>query len=326
MASPTSTTADARRREREGALMCTFAATLFAAAIVMGKLGHDAGAPTTMLLAVRFALAAPLLWLVAARRGAVRAIARRDALVAFALGFIYAAQTEVMFTAIVRIGVSLAELLSFVYPAIVVLGAIALGHEAFSRRRLAALALSLAGVALVLTGSGTGALEPLGVALSLAAGALYAGYVLAAGRVGKGLPAATFAALLCSGAAVAFATVGGASGTLRFDVGAEAWAWALALALGSTALAITAFIGGVARLGPGRASILATLEPPFACVLAFLLLGERLTVPQLLGGALVVSASLVLQVRSVRSRGRDASAQAADHPPARALAHDAAGC
>ena len=53
---------------------------------------------------------------------------------------------------------------------------------------------------------------------------------------------------------------------------------------------MSAFLGGVARLGPGRASILGTLEPPIACLLAFLVFGERLAPLQLVGGALVASA------------------------------------
>jgi drug/metabolite transporter (DMT)-like permease len=326
VSAPASSSA-ADRREREGVLLCVSSATCFAATMVVAKLGHRAGATVVTLLAVRFTVGAALLWLVAARRGVARVAEPRRARVAFALGFLLATQAGLTFSAVMRIHVSLAELLMFTYPALVVLGAIALRHEPFSRRRMVALALSLSGVALVLAGAGagSGALDPLGIALALGGATLFACYVLTAARVGAHLPAPTFAALVCSGAAVAFVTAGSAAGTLHLAMSAQAWACALTLALCSTLLAIGAFLAGVARLGPGRASILATLEPPLACLLAFVVLGERLTAPQLLGGALVVSAALVLQLRSIRSHGRGAPALPSPRAAARALARRAAG-
>ena len=300
--STTALTADpVRRREREGALLCVCSAVCFAGAMILGKLGHAAGVSTVSLLAVRFTLAAALLWAAAIGAG-VGALHRRDALVGLLLGVLYAGQTALSFTALTRIDASLTELLGFAYPALVVLGAIALRHEAPSRRRLAALALAMGGVALVLAGGSAGALDPLGTACALGSAVLYAGYALAAGRVvGTRVPPLTLTALLCSGASVAFVLAGSAGGSLHLAMSGRGWACAIALAVCSTVLAITAFLGGVARVGAGRASILAMLEPPAACVLAFLVLGERLTAVQLLGGALVIGAAVVLQLRSVRS-------------------------
>lgn len=307
------------RREREGVLLCLLATAIFSGSLVLAKLGHAAGATMGTLLAIRFALASGVLWALAARRGGLRGVARRDGRRAFVLGLVMAGQTSLLFAALTRIEASLGELLTFVYPALVVLGAIALRHEPASPRRLVALALAMAGVALVLAGAGTGTLDPLGVALALGGAVLNAVYVLAAGRIGPRVPALTFSALLCSGAAAAFAIVGGAAGAVQLQLSAAAWAVGIALALGSTVCALTLFLAGVARLGAGRASILATLEPPLACLLAFALLGERLAPPQVLGGVLVVSAALVLQMRPLRSLRRGAPADPAAPTAARAL-------
>jgi len=290
-----------RRREREGALLCGCSAVCFAAAMVLAKLGHGVGASTMSLLTVRFMLASVLLWAAALSAG-VGTLRRRDALVGFLLGLPYAGQTALVFTALTRIDASLTELLVFTYPALVVLGAIALRHEAPSRRRLAALALAMGGVALVLAGAGAGTIDPLGAACALGSALIYAGYALAAGRVvGTRVSPLTFSALLCSGAGVAFVLAGSAAGSLRLAMTGRGWACAIALALCSTVLAVTTFLAGVARLGVGRASILTMLEPPTTCALAFVVLGERLTAVQALGGALVVSAALALQLRSIRS-------------------------
>ena len=50
-------------------------------------------------------------------------------------------------------------------------------------------------------------------------------------------------------------------------------------------------------MGPTTASILATVEPLVTVVLAFLVFGETLGPVQIAGGALVVSAVVVLNLR-----------------------------
>ena len=56
--------------------------------------------------------------------------------------------------------------------------------------------------------------------------------------------------------------------------------------------------GGVRRLGPSRATILGTVEPPLTIGLSALVFGERLTLVQLLGAVLVVSAVAIVQARA----------------------------
>jgi drug/metabolite transporter (DMT)-like permease len=58
------------------------------------------------------------------------------------------------------------------------------------------------------------------------------------------------------------------------------------------------FIGGIRLLGAPRAAILATLEPVVGVGLAALLLGERPTIVQLLGGVLIIAAGVLLQLRA----------------------------
>jgi drug/metabolite transporter (DMT)-like permease len=53
----------------------------------------------------------------------------------------------------------------------------------------------------------------------------------------------------------------------------------------------------VHRIGPSRATILGTIEPPVTIALSALVFGERLGPVQLLGAGLVVSAVVILQLR-----------------------------
>ena len=75
---------------------------------------------------------------------------------------------------------------------------------------------------------------------------------------------------------------------------AEGWGWLAGIALVSTFAAVSLFFAGLKRVGPTTASILSTVEPVVTVVLAFLVFGELLGVLQLLGGALVIAAVLVL--------------------------------
>jgi drug/metabolite transporter (DMT)-like permease len=286
--------------------MCFGSGAAFGAMAVFGKLAYGEGATVGTLLAVRFALAAALFWtLVLVGRGGrreVRALRRGDIAVGLGLGACgYALQSGCYFAALERIDASLLSLLLYTFPAIVAAAAIALGRERLDRRRLTALALALGGLVLVVAGAGTGALDPLGAALAVAAAIVYSTYILVSdGVVGRIRPQ-VLSALVCTGAAASL-TVGSALiGQLRLDeVTVGGWGWLASLTVISTVGAISLFFAGLRRVGPTTASILATVEPLVTVLLAFLVFGETLGSVQLVGGALVLSAVVVLNMRRAR--------------------------
>jgi drug/metabolite transporter (DMT)-like permease len=65
---------------------------------------------------------------------------------------------------------------------------------------------------------------------------------------------------------------------------------------------VSLFFAGLERVGPTTASILSTVEPVVTVLLAFVAFGEVLSTPQLLGGALVLGAVLVLHDKAIRRR------------------------
>ena len=82
---------------------------------------------------------------------------------------------------------------------------------------------------------------------------------------------------------------------------AEAWLWLLLIAVVSTVVAVSAFFAGLRLVGPSEAAILSTFEPVVTVVLAYMVLGERLSPAQLAGGALVLAAVVLLQLRPRRA-------------------------
>ncbi len=282
-----------------GTLLCVGSAAGFGAMAVFGKLAYDNGATVGTLLAVRFALAAALFWALVLADGSVREIrslGRRDILLALALGACgYAAQAGCFFAALDRIDASLLSLLLYTFPGMVAVAAIVLGRERADSRRLGALALASFGLVLVLASAKAGSLDPVGTALALCAAVIYTTYILVsegvAGRIRPGL----LSALVCTGAAVTLTAGSALLGDLHpGEVSAAGWGWLGALAMISTVAAVSLFFAGLKRVGPTTASILSTVEPVVTVVLAFLVFGELLGLVQLLGGALVIAAVLVL--------------------------------
>jgi drug/metabolite transporter (DMT)-like permease len=283
-----------------GTLLCLGSAAAFGAMAVFGKLAYDNGTTVGTLLAVRFALAAALFWaLVFASRETVaelRALVRRDLAIALGLGAVgYAAQAGCFFAALERIDASLLSLMLYTFPAMVAVAAIVLGRERADAARFGALALASVGLVLVLASARPGALDPLGAGLALGAAMIYTTYILVsqgiAGRIGPTL----LSALVCTGAAVTLTTGSALLGDLRLgEVTPAGWGWLAGIAMVSTVAAVSLFFAGLKRVGPTTASILSTVEPVVTVLLAFLVFGELLGSLQLVGGALVVAAVIVL--------------------------------
>ena len=282
-----------------GTLLCVASAAGFGAMAVFGKLAYDDGVTVGTLLAVRFALAAVLFWalvFVTGAAGELRKLGRRDVAIAVALGaFGYAAQAGCFFAALERIDASLLSLMLYTFPAMVAVAAIALGRERADSRRLGALGLASGGLVLVLASAKAGALDAVGVALALGAALVYTTYILSSQGIAGRIRPTVLSALVCTGAAVTLTAGSAAFGDLRpGEVTVAGWGWLLGIAVVSTVVAVSLFFAGLKRVGPTTASVLSTVEPVVTVVLAFLVFGELLTVLQLLGGALVIAAVLVL--------------------------------
>ena len=298
-----------------GAVFCLLSAAAFGAMGIFGKLAFDDGATPGTLLAARFTIAAVALWCLMLMKGSpsqMRAVARRDLTIALALGACgYALQSGCYFVALEHLDASLLSLVLYTFPAIVTVAAVALGRERLDRRRVLALGLVSTGLVLILGTVGASNVNGGGVALGLGAAFTYSAYILISDAVARRVPAPILATLVCTGAAVSL-TVGSAlTGQLRLgEVTLPGWGWLACIAIVSTVAAITLFFAGLTRVGPTSASILSTFEPVVTVVLAAAVLAERLAPIQLAGGALVLTAVLVLRVGS-RHRAAHESARPA---------------
>ena len=74
------------------------------------------------------------------------------------------------------------------------------------------------------------------------------------------------------------------------------WGVLVALAVGPTILGYGLYTVSLTYLPASVANLIATLEPALTAVLAYLLLGERLTPPQLAGSALIIAGVVILRL------------------------------
>jgi len=230
------------------------------------------------------------------RRGALR-VSVRDVLFFAAFGlFGIAAFYGIYVTAIDLAGMSVAAVLLYTAPAwVALISAVFLG-EKLTPVKLVAVTLAMTGCALVARVYDLRELQLnwLGILAGLGAGLTYALYSVF-NKVGlrrhDGWTVLAFGLLAGS---VFLAPLQSPQWLVTALRQPGAIAWLHALALGPTLGAGLSFNAGLRHVPVSSASIVATLEPVIASLLAFAVLGERLDPVQLVGGGLILAAVIVL--------------------------------
>jgi drug/metabolite transporter (DMT)-like permease len=308
-----------KRSQAAGTALVALSACCFGSITILVTIAQRAGAPLLTVLVWRYLLGAAALVVLAggvASLGAARG--RRLRLVALGGG----GQAVIGFTSLLAlrwIPVATLVFLFYTYPSWIAVLAVLRRSERLDGTRIAALALSLFGIALMVGAPSAKTLHPAGVALALGSALIYALYVPFIGALSEGVPARVASAFVAAGAAACFVVVGlvvaamqrwepallSAATTETLAVAATmapaAWAATATLAVVSTALAFVLFLNGLAALGPVRTGIISTIEPFWASLLGAIVLHQRLGVETLLGGVAIALAVMLLQLRQSRT-------------------------
>ena len=232
------------------------------------------------------------------------------------MGLIGVAFTQATyFAAIHRIPVSTALLIEYLAPLLLVGYAWVATRRAPRATVLLGSALAVGGLVLVIGPGALQAVDPVGLALAFSAAIGCALYFVIAARPADGLPPVALAGSGLLLASLVLAVVG-ATGLLPFTAtfgelplfGADLpwWVPLLIVAVIGTAVAYATGITASAILGSRLASFIGLLEVVSASMFAWLLLGEKLTPLQFVGGALILGG-----IAAVRMEG-SAPSEAAD--------------
>ncbi len=305
-------------------------ALVVAAAVGYGSGGlfarpaYEAGANWLTVMAWRFGIAMALSWMLVAMRpqtrAAVRSMAPRTIATTLGLGVMLVLQSGTYYAAIETVPLSLAGLLTSIYPPAVAFLSVWIGQPLQGRRAWLALGLTVTGMVLAVGGIKTGAMPPLGgLLLAIAAPLFYAVWIVLAARhsgetregtgaeSGRANDALATGALLVTGTSVAYWAMALVTGNpvLPADVPVGAWPGILGVALASGFVAPQAFYAGAKRVGGAQAALISTVEPLYTILAAGFILGEMLTLPQWAGAALIIGGVVLSQ-----TRGRATPAQA----------------
>lgn len=230
---------------------------------------------------LRVAIAALLLW--ALVRPRIRGRSSGELALAAAFGLLLAGMNTCFYLALDRIPQGGAVTLEFAGPLAVAL--------AFSRRALDVVWVVLAGSGIaLLSGAGIGRSDALGIAFALAAGCLWAGYILAGARLVRRFPGATGLTVAMAAGAVALVPAGIADG-------GSALADPTVLGLGAAVSVLSSVVPysfeleALRRMPQRVFGVLMSLEPAVAALTGFAILGQRLPPLDALAIGLVVVAS-----------------------------------
>jgi len=231
----------------------------------------------------------------------------RQSLRLLAYGLVAIALAQLcFFSAVQYLSVGVALLLEYLAP-VMLIG----WHWARSHRRpawpvLAGAALSMVGLAFVLDLRGGLSLNPIGVAWGLAAAVCLSAYFLLSEENGTDAPIHPLllttagtgigAGVLLAASAAGILPLAAAPGAAI--LAGQAVGWWLPVLLLILVCAVFAYLSGIVavrRLGSSLASFVSLTEVIFAVIFAFVLLGQRPGLMQLLGGVLILAGIGVVQ-------------------------------
>jgi drug/metabolite transporter (DMT)-like permease len=314
---------DGSRRLR-GLLLVSVSALAFGSAGVCAKAAMDgAGEQLSPMRLVEFRITAAAIVLqaivaVVARRHRRRSEtvrmrwSRRVVLIVLAYGLsAFAAVQSLYFLAIERMPVGVALLIEYLAPALVALWVVFVQHRPQPRATWIGIALTLSGLALIARPWSGFTLDGLGVTAALVAALALTAYFLIAESAGEHLPSLELCAWGATVGAIGLAVIEPWWGfpwralTRNCELaGRSTPVWVL-LAIVVLIGTVAAYLTGIAAMNylpAPTVAVIATVEVVVASVGAWLLLEERLSTIEIIGGAVLLSGAVLAQRRSSSSR------------------------
>ncbi|HKC20161.1 MAG TPA: DMT family transporter [Candidatus Dormibacteraeota bacterium] len=275
--------------------MVVVSAIAFGTLSIFAKLAYGAGLGTEQLLAFRFVLAAAGMWILAfvVGQNPFRLTGRQAAKLLAVGAVMYTAQALTYFIALRTLPASLCVLIVYIYPSLVVIGAWLFLRRRVSRWHIGALIASFAGVILLVGGAQfqLGA----GLIFAFAAPLMYTAFILVSEGVMAAVPPVAASAVMMFGTAVVLSVIAAVQGQLTLPATPQSWLISVGIAVVPTMIAISLFLAGLPRVGAARASLISTLELVVTVILAILVLGDRFSPLEAVGGVLVLGAVVAVQ-------------------------------
>lgn len=291
----------ARRNQIKGYLCVVVAAILWGSSGTAGKALFEGGMTPFELVQIRLTLSTLLLALAFGifARGLLRIHIKDIGYFLLFGGVAMALVQSTYFYAISKIQVAAAILLQYLSPILVALFSVCYWKERLTSSKLAALLLSFGGCYLVVGGYNLQLLQMnrLGIIGGLASAVCAAGYTLLGERGMHSYRPSTVLFYALAFGALTWHIIYPPFHYMSAEFSLNQWGGILYIVVMGTIFPFGLYFMGINYIRSTRAIITATLEPISAGFMAFFFLGEALESLQILGGAVVVGAIVLLQIQ-----------------------------
>jgi drug/metabolite transporter (DMT)-like permease len=292
-----------------GVIFALFAAVGFSAKAILVKLAYLDNVDAITLLALRMVFSVPFFIGVAvwARRRHAEPLNTHDRLLVLGLGLIgYYCSSFLDFLGLEHISAGLERLILFLYPTMTVILSALLYKRAIGRKVIAAMALCYAGIVLVFLhdmGVNQGSAVVLGASFVFVSTLSYSIYLVGAGhaiaRIGT-MRFTAYAMVVASAASLLqFAAMRPLS---ALALPSRVYELSIAMAVFSTVLPVFLLSFAIRRIGSGSASLIGTIGPVSTIYMAYAILGESISLLQIVGSSLVLVGVLIISLNSKRER------------------------
>ncbi len=273
-------------------------AVSFSATSASAVIAYEGSANPISVITVRFFGGIILLWLLLKFTGGPMVLSSRDRWKAIGLGVLLGGQSFFLYSAFELIPIGLAMIIFYIYPLMVAMVENFSGREKISKAIWGALVCAFIGLFLVFNVTEDG-LNTLGATYAVIAGLGWSVLTILGARVMKGGDAQSVTLHMQFGALITYLLICVITLDVALPDTARGWAGFIALPIVYT-IAVTSFFAAVSVIGSVRASLFMNIEPVVTITLGFVLLGQVLTLTQLLGAAFVISAIVAVRWEGFR--------------------------
>lgn len=288
---------------KKGVALILFSAFGYGLMPVFTKIALDNNANIYEILFLRFTMALCVFGIYLGMKGKLRLliIPKKITKKLIILGSVLFGFTSItLYAAVYYLTPSMAEILYFTYPGVVMVLSIIIYKEKLTKEKILSLLLLFIGVALIINMKGI-KISIIGVILALSCSVIYSSYIIFIKdkdiQSVDGLIVSFYVMLYAN---VTFIIFGIGTHNFNFRIGLSGYAAIIGITIFSTLIGLIAFICGSKYLESSEIAVVATFEPVVTVIADALILHQRIGTRMMLGIFLILASILILSVK-----GRD---------------------
>lgn len=257
---------------------------------------YDQGMNPNSVLLFRYVMGLPLLALLMAARGTGFRLPKGETGLTAVLGILMALSSLTLFESYRYMNSGVASTLLFVYPIMVAVMMIFFFHERFRAAVAICLVVMGAGLVMLMKPQGGESVSLLGVLLVMVSALTYALYIVMVNvskRVRK-IPTTKLLFHVLAWGCLVYVVMIPMGSELTLPAKGSGWLNLAALAIIPTVFSLACTTRAIQLIGSTPTAILGALEPLSAVVLSITVLGQDITGREIIGGVLIVVATLMV--------------------------------